>query len=49
MMGVGFCDNAARVLTAAAPFTLGQLSVYFAGATAPTIGFPTAACRKNSA
>lgn len=41
--GVGFCYNAARVLAAAAPFTLGQLAVHYANPNDATAGFRTAA------
>jgi MFS family permease len=41
--GVGFCYNAARILAAFAPFTLGTLSVMYASPTDETAGLRTAA------
>ncbi len=41
--GVGFCYNAARILAAFAPFTLGTLSVAYASPTDETAGLRTAA------
>jgi MFS family permease len=41
--GVGFCYNAARVLAAFAPFTLGELARIYASPTDPSAGLRTAA------
>jgi MFS family permease len=41
--GVGFCYNCARILAAAAPFTLGKLAKEFADAGDPAIGLRKAA------
>jgi len=41
--GIGFCYNSARVLAAAAPFTLGTLSRIFADPADPTAGLRKAA------
>lgn len=41
--GVGFCYNAARIVAAAAPFTLGTLSARFASTTDETTGLRVAA------
>ena len=37
--GVGFCYNCARILAAAAPYTLGKLSAVFAGQYGALLGF----------
>jgi MFS family permease len=41
--GVGFCYNAARILAAFAPYTLGKLALHFASPTDETAGLRTAA------